>query len=224
MVIKILEKFYDLSYTISEEIPIYPGDPRPSLKPHHTKEKDNFNVTQITMGSHTGTHIDAQTHFLNKGNSIDKEPLSKFIGECVILDFSKEQDIGKGISESDLENYSTLINKGDIVLLYTGTSNKWIKDEGVRTNFSYLEISAANWIVTHNVKCLGIDAPSIERYGTNEGTCHNILLSNEIGIIENINSNLRAFIGKRMFLFCLPLSFKGVDGSPCRAILFELAK
>jgi arylformamidase len=224
MVIKILEKFYDLSYIISEEIPTYPNDPHPEFKSHHTKEKDNFNVTKIIIGSHTGTHIDAQTHFLNHGNSIDKEPLGKFIGECIILDISMEKGIGKGISESDLEHYSDLINREDIVLLYTGTSDNWLKDESIRTNFSYLEKSAANWIVAHNIKCLGIDTPSIERYGNNEGNCHNILLSNGIGIIENLNSNLKAFINRRMFLVCLPLPFKGIDGSPSRAILFELAK
>jgi kynurenine formamidase len=223
MVIKILEKIYDLSYTISKEIPIYPNDPQPEFKPHHTKKKDNFNVTKIIIGSHTGTHIDAQTHFLNHGNSIDKEPLSKFIGGCIILDISKEKGIGKGISESDLENYSDLINSNDIILLYTGTSDNWLKDEGVRTNFSYLEVSAANWIVNHNVKCVGIDTPSIDRYGNNEGNCHNILLSSGVDIIENLNSNLKSFVNKRMFLVCLPLPLKGIDGSPCRSILFELA-
>ncbi|KAA2281600.1 cyclase family protein [Candidatus Nitrosocosmicus sp. SS] len=225
MTVKISEKIYDISHTISKDMTVYPGDPEPDFMPYHTKENDNFNVTKIIMGSHTGTHIDAQTHFLNYGNSIDKEPLNKFIGECIIVDFSKKKKIGEGITDSDLKSYfeSTKVKENDIILLYTGTSKDcYLGHMDTKHNFTFIEPPAARWIVDNKIKCVGIDTMSIEKYGTKDGVCHDILLSNGVGIIENLNSNLEELCGKRMFLVCLPLSFKGIDGSPSRAILFDI--
>ena len=76
--------------------------------------------------------------------------------------------------------------------------------------------------MNHKVKCLGIDSFSVEKYGFAEGTVHKTLLAKDIGIIEGLNRELKAFVGKRMFLVCLPLLFKGLDGSPARAILFDI--
>jgi kynurenine formamidase len=85
-----------------------------------------------------------------------------------------------------------------------------------------LETSAANWIVNSGIKCVDIDTLSVEKYGLKEGLTHKKLLSNNVGIIENLNSNIRKFAGKRIFLVCLPLLFKNVDGSPARAIVFDI--
>jgi arylformamidase len=98
----------------------------------------------------------------------------------------------------------------DILLIYTSTSDQWSKNEGVRTNFSYLEPSAAQWLVDHNIKCVGIDSFSMEKYGFQKGLTHEKLLSSGVGIIEGINSKLKQFVGKRIFLVCLP--FPLMDG------------
>jgi arylformamidase len=156
-------------------------------------------------------------------NGIDKVPLNKFIGEAIILDLS---DVigGEGITNVDLDIHSKVIKRNDILLLYTGTSDKWEKEKDSQiNNFTYLDISAAEWIVDHGTTCVGIDTLSVEKYGFKEGLTHKKLLSNNIGIIENLNSNIRGFIGKRMFLVCLPLMLKCIDGSPARAILFDIA-
>jgi len=186
-----------------------------------TIEKQKVNVTRIVIGSHTGTHVDAQKHFIANGNSIDKEPLDKFMGEAVTLDISNI-NIGDGITGSDLENYSKVVKHKDILLLYTGTSDKWTKDDSIRNNFTYLEPSAADWIVDHRIKCVGIDTLSMEKYGFKEGLTHKKLLSNGIGIIENLNSNLKKIISMRTFLICMPLPLEGVDGTPARAVAFAI--
>jgi Predicted metal-dependent hydrolase len=223
--ITISRRFYDITNLITPDMLIYPGDPQPEFISVATLQKDKVNVTRITIGSHTGTHIDAQKHFIDNGLGVDKEPLNKFIGEVVILDISKKVGIGQGIKDYDLDDSSiTKIGmRNDILLLYTGTSDKWrIKDESIKNNFTYLEPSAAQWIVDHNIKCVGIDTFSIEKYGFKEGLAHKKLLSNRVGIIENLSSNLKKFIGKRMFLVCLPLLLEDIDGSPARTILFDL--
>ena len=85
-----------------------------------------------------------------------------------------------------------------------------------------MELSAVDWIVAHDIKCVGIDTLSIEREGFTEGIIHKKLLSHDIGIIENLNSNLRRFVDKRIFFICLPLLFEDLDGSPARAIVFDI--
>jgi kynurenine formamidase len=214
--------FYDLTHTISQDTPIYPGDPQPDFEPSSTIEKDSYNVTRIIMGSHSGTHVDAQKHFMMHGNSIDTEPLGKFIGESIVIDLSGKRNIGEGITCSDLGAYSKVIKDNDILLLYTGTSEYWMKDQNIKYNFTYLEPCAAQWIVDHHIKCIGIDTFSVEKYGCKEGSSHKILLSSSVGIIENLNSNLKNLSGKRVFLVCLPLLFEGVDGSPARTIAFDI--
>lgn len=174
------------------------------------------------MGSHSSTHVDAQKHFMIHGNSIDREPLSKFIGESIVIDLSGKRNIGEGITCSDLEAHSKVIKDNDILLLYTGTSEYWMKDQNIKYDFTYLEPSAAQWVVDHHIKCVGIDTFSIEKYGSKEGLSHKILLSSSVGIIENLNSNLKNLNGKRVFLVCLPLLLEGVDGSPARTIAFDI--
>jgi kynurenine formamidase len=214
--------FYDLTQIISKDIPVYPGDPQPDLEPTSTIDKNNYNVTRIIMGSHSSTHVDAQSHFMIDGNSIDREPLRKFIGESIVIDLSKRCDIGAGITCSDLETYSNLIKDNDILLLYTGTSEYWMKDQNIKFDYTYLEPSAAQWIADHHIKCVGIDTFSVEKYGSKDGLAHKILLSSSVGIIENLSSNMKDLSGKRVFLVCLPLLFEGVDGSPARTIAFDI--
>jgi arylformamidase len=211
-----LERFFDLTRTISQKMQVYPGDPQPKFEPHSTIKDDKVNVTRITVGSHTGTHVDAQSHFLSNGNSVESEPLSKFIGEATIIDVSVKERRGGSITANDLNRYSDTVQREDILLTYTGTGDR-------RTNFTYLDISAARWIVNHKIKCIGIDTLSIEKYGSKDAPIHKLLLSEGIGIIENLD-NLKQFVTKRMFLVCLPLPFEGIDGSPARAILFEMIK
>ena len=214
--------FYDLTQIISKDIPVYSGDPQPDFESSSTIERDNYNVTRILLGSHSGTHVDAQSHFLVNGNSIDREPVSKFIGESIVVDLSKRCKIGDGITSVHLDYYSDLIKDTDILLIYTGTSEYWMKNQNIKYNFTYLEPCAAQWIADHNIKCVGIDTFSVEKYGSREGSSHKILLSKQVGIIENLNSTLKMLSGKRIFLVCLPLLLEGVDGSPARTLAFDI--
>ncbi len=213
---KILGTFADITQLISPGMSVYPGEPQPRFEPLYAMEKDKVNVTKLTLGSHTGTHADAPSHFLPGGDGIDKVPLCNFIGEAVVLDMSRT---GGGITAAGLDACSAFVRPGDIVLLYTGAS-----DRKVGTDFSYLKPSAAQWMVDRGLKCVGIDSPSVEKYGSREGLAHKKLLSHNIGIIENLKSNLKKFVGKRMFLVCLPLLLAGVDAVPARAVLFDMAQ
>jgi arylformamidase len=191
-------------------MPVYPGDPKPKFDPYATIKDNNANITRITVGSHTGTHVDAPWHFLQEGNSIDMEPLDKFIGEAAIIDASGKNSI----TAEDFSGYD--IRSNDIILIYTGTGDR-------RTDFAYVDISAAEWMVEHEIKCVGIDTASVEEYGKKDAPVHKMLLARNVGIIENL-ANLKQFAGSRMFFVCLPLPLKGIDGSPARAVLFDIVK
>jgi len=216
------KSFHDLTHLLHKDMSVYPGEPEPEFDPIFMLGTDKVNVTKLTIGSHTGTHVDAPKHFISNGKSIDNVCLDRYIGEAIILDMSKKK-AGRGINDYDLDKQREEIRAGDILLLYSGTSNSWNRDS-TRKNFAYLEPSAAKWIVDHKIKCVGIDSYSVEKYGFTEGWTHKTLLSKGIGIIEGLNSNLKKFLRKRMFLVCLPLLLKGIDGSPARAVLFDICK
>jgi|SRR5581483_5295036 len=209
-----ITEFHDLTRTIHPRMQVYPRDPQPKFEPFSTIKEDKVNVTRITLGSHSGTHVDAQRHFFPNGKGVEKEPLSKFIGEAVVIDVSARPE--KGVTAEDLDIQAGAAQAGDILLLYTGTGDS-------HTNFMYLDVSAAEWIARKGIKCVGIDTLSVEKYGIKDAPAHKLLLSKDIGIIENLD-RLKQFVNKRMFLVCLPLPLEGIDGSPARAVLFEMIK
>jgi kynurenine formamidase len=215
--------FHDVSHIINEDMPIYPGDPIPKFQSVLNLEKDGVNVSRFSLGTHTGTHVDSPIHFISTGSGIEKESLAKFIGEAVVLDFSKKK-IGDGINGNDLNSYSSFTRSNDIILLYTGVSQYWNENylKKLGSRFTYLEPSAADWIVSHKIKSIGIDTFSIEKYGSKQAMTHKKLLSAGVGIIENLTENLKNFLGRRVFLVCLPLALEGLDASPARAVIFDI--
>lgn len=224
--ITISKSFHDLTSVINEDMLVYPGDPKPYFQSISTIKKNQVNVTRIILGSHTGTHVDAPIHFEADGEGISDFPTNKFIGETMILDMSDLEDHrngdDKGITANEFERYSDNIKKDDIVLLYTGSNDPSKAPESIMKEFSYIESSGADWIVDHGIKCVGIDSFSVEKYNFTTPLAHKKLLSNKVGIIENLNTELKKLIGKRMYLICAPLPLKGLDGSPARVLAFNL--
>lgn len=202
-------RIYDLTRTMTERMAVYPGDPEVMFESHKTIKDDGVNVTRLSFGTHTGTHIDSPSHFLPQGISVELEPADKFIGEADIVDLA-------GVKQVTAKDLASLQITSKILLIYTGTGQS-------QTEFTYLDASAAEWIAARHIKCVGIDTPSVEQFGSREAPVHKILLGNNVGIIENL-TNLKEFAGKKMFLVCLPLVLKGLDGAPARAILLEIVK
>ena len=78
----------DLTHTITPEMPMYPGSAAPSIKPTGSLTRDGFRETQLTIASHTGTHMDAPSHMLPRGSTLEVLPASQFCGRAVVLDVS----------------------------------------------------------------------------------------------------------------------------------------
>jgi arylformamidase len=195
----------DITRPLSEDILIYPGDKRPVFR---QEDRGHYLISDLHMSTHTGSHIDAPVHYLKRGDTIDSIPLSHIMGKCRVIDMTSA---GTSITSRHLMGRLDGIQR---LLLKTSFSEKECFDE----NFPSLTADAARFITGMNMKCVGIDSPSIESYNC-DGTVHRELLSKGCIIIELLNlSNVKE---GNYTLVALPLPFAGLDGSPARVVLIE---
>ena len=149
-------KVYDVSYLLNKSTPIYPGNASFSIKRVQNMPKDSSNSSEIIMGSHFATHIDAPVHMIENGKSIDQYPIDRFVGRCDVLDLSNlDKD---SIERKDLEKKRI---KNSIVLIKT--NNSIIGFDIFHEDFIYLSDSGSDYILDKGVKLMGIDAPSVKK-------------------------------------------------------------
>jgi kynurenine formamidase len=216
-------KAVDLTHELHNGMPVYPGDPSPSFVSYATLEKDGVNLTKLTLGSHTGTHIDAPRHFIPDGIGIDQISPNKLIGEAYVTDMSSKP-IGSAITGQDLRNnLEGHVAKDDIVVIYTGCSEHW-GEESVRSNYTYLTGDAAEYLVSKEVRAVGIDFLSVERFRAPDPIAHKTLLGNGIFIIESLSQATKQFVGKRTLMICMPIKLQNGDGAPSRIISVPSSK
>lgn len=202
---------FDISLSINENIILYPGDAEVSYHPICTIEKSGCNMTKITFGSHTGTHIDAPYHFLENGITIDQIPLNTFIGKCQVI--FVEKDI---ISKEEIQKK---INPGiKRIIFKTKNSTLWNIDNFSK-KFTHLTLSGAEYLIENNIILVGIDYVSIEQFGTPDFAVHKKLFSKNIPILEGLN--LTNIDPGEYYLIALPLKLENLDGSPVRAVLLK---
>jgi len=198
-------KIIDITRPLSEDILIYPGDIPPVFR---QEKRGNYLITGLHLSTHTGTHIDAPVHYLKTGDTIDTIPLSHVVGTCRVLDVTC---VGTSITANHLKGR---LDNVDRLLLKTSFSNTNQFEE----NYPSLTPDAARLITNCNMKCVGIDSPSIESYEC-DGTVHRELLSRGCIIIELLD--LSHVDEGEYTLVALPLPFTGLDGSPSRVVLFD---
>lgn len=176
-------------------------------------ENDGVQESLVTLGSHTGTHVDSPAHLQQSGQTIDKQNLFDLVGDCKVLDMTHVKDV---IQVADLEKCT--IDFEDIVLLKT--SNSFLNNNApFEHNFVYLDATAARFLALKKIRAVGIDYLGIER-GSKEHETHNILFDNNIVLIEGLR--LKEATAQEYFFCCLPLLIEGLEAAPARAILFEL--
>jgi len=207
-------KIYDLSLTVSNNLPTYPGDPKVVLKQKIEFSKSGYNVKSIQVGTHSGTHIDAPLHLIDKAANILDVPLDNFIGEATFIEILKEDN--EPIKIVDLKKFN--IRKDDIVIIRTGwEGKKYCK--GYFLDFPYFHLETADYFILKGIKSIGADIPSVD--GPNEGGAfHKKILGAGIGVIEAL-INLEPIVGKRLFFCGVPLKIKDGDGSPIRAVAVD---
>jgi kynurenine formamidase len=209
----------DLTLEISTKLPSFPGSPQPQFISWATNDRDGYNLELLFLSSHSGTHIDAPFHFIEKGLKIDKIPLERLVGNAVLCRIKKGAD--KVITKQDIiqfENKHGKLQPNTILIFVTG----WVKNLFKKYYFTKnpgLSISAAKYLVTKKISLVGIDSPSIDLGSDSKFLAHHQLLSNGILILENL-CNLEKISKVGFKLIVLPLKLKGSTGSPVRAIAF----
>lgn len=203
-------KIFDISWPISSATTGYKDKKVVNFQPVKSFDADGVRETTITISAHTGTHVDAPSHFVRDGKTIDQINLSSLIGKAKVFDMSVVSD---GITRDHLENLQ--IDAGDIVLFKTVNSATQATDK-FTPHFIFLEISGAQLLVERKVRAVGIDYLGIER-GQQGHLTHNLLFKHEISIIEGLR--LTNVSEGTYFLCCLPLNTIGIEAAPARAVL-----
>jgi len=198
---------------LHEEVIVYPGNPDYSLTRIKSIPEDSSNLSQIMMGLHTGTHVDAPLHVRNKGKSIDSTPLEHFYGDCQVLDLTGVP-FGEGITKSHLEDFEI---KTSIILLKTVNSGTGFKE--FKKDFVFLTEDGAEYLVSKGVTTVGIDYLSIQKFHTGYCASHCVLLDQCVSIFEGLDLS---GVKQGFYTFAgFPLLIKGGEAAPARAVLIE---
>jgi len=213
----------DLSHPVTAETQVYPGDPVPHIAQHSTIERDGFNLMRITMGSQSGTHVDAPYHFDDDTKKIDEVPLPLFVGPATVLncgELSARQAITSQLLGSQLER----VQPGDIVLFKTGWSKHYGTDEYF--NNPYIDAALVRDLLARGVLTFGLDAINIDETPDDShpgvGFPVHHLIAKAGGVICENLTNLEAIDFDRPLVSILPMKFIGIDGAPVRAVAMQV--
>jgi kynurenine formamidase len=210
-------KVIDLTLTISEEIPTFPGSPQPNFINWETLEKDGYNLELLFLSSHTGTHIDAPYHFLKKGQKIHQIVTRRLVTEAILIKIRKGAN--QSITKTDIEKFEKKYGKiddGSTVIFHTGWQ-KNLKKESYFLKNPGLAVSAAKYLASKKINLVGIDSPSIDLGKDSKFSVHHILAKSGILIVENL-ANLEKINSEMFHLIVAPLKLKNATGSPVRAM------
>lgn len=203
-----MSSLIDISLPLFQGSITYPNNPEVKFETLPTQSNV---ITKISIGSHSGTHIDAPSHAkIEGGATVDQLSLDIFSGPARVLDISEASE---SIQVSDLENKN--INSGERVILKTSNSARW--DEGFFPDFVFLSPEGAEYLASKGVILVGIDSLSIKQKGNPDNRPHTNLLEKGVPIIEGLD--LSKVEEGNFMLYAFPLKFIGIDGSPCRAVL-----
>ncbi|NND70068.1 MAG: cyclase family protein [Rhodothermales bacterium] len=209
-------KLIDLSHPLEHGQLNFPFDPKLSVLVHNTVSSIGYNITQLSMSTHQGTHLDAPFHFYDDGKTLDQMQLEQFYGACSIIDLAPGAFVQakQELTIEMFEPHEDLFVAGARIIYRTGWDRMFGKPEFF-SDFPTLTLEAAQWIADRQIGLLGMDTPTPS---TDWKECHHILLKKgvEIVIVEGL-TNLEKLPPE--FVFCgFPLNIKGRDGSPIRAV------
>lgn len=212
---------YDISVPIENSMVSWPGDPGVAIdKRLDLCCGDPATVSSLNLGVHTGTHVDAFSHFLKDGQSLSEMDLSRYIGPARVIEIQNPTVItDEELQAHDLSNTTRILFK-------TANSNSFWSREPFNEHFCHIHPDAAEYLVQQGIQLVGVDYLSVESYHAQtlygqSAPTHQILMKAGIYIVEGLY--LKDIPPGSYELTCLPLSLTGVDGAPARVILRGLA-
>jgi kynurenine formamidase len=204
----------DLSRPLHGGMAVFPGDPAVEFAPADAQAP--WQVTRLTLGTHSGTHIDAACHYVPDGRTIDQYPLERFVLDAWVVPVAAEGEAEIGWGQ--LSGQLPADPAGAGILLRTGWDERFGGAEAER--HPYLSPEAAHGLVAAGVTLVGTDALNVDATALGTTHAHEALLGADVLVVENL-TNLAALPAGRPFrCVFLPLRLTGADGSPIRACAF----
>jgi len=207
-----MSEFVDLSLQLSDGTRALDPDPITFVNLYHTIEKDGYNLSQVIISSHVGTHIDAPKHFLENGKTLDKFSLNNLIKKAILLDFSHKK-AKELITRKEIEEFDEKIKPGLAVIIRTDWSKTFPSHE-----FGYdgpnVSTEAVEYFVEKEISILGVEPPTLN--WEDNPNSHKKLLSAEILLVEGL-TNLGKIKTDAFKFYAIPLNIRDIDGFPVRA-------
>ncbi len=203
--------FIDISLPLRPGLVVWPGDPPFELR--RTAELtrgDACNLSELHLGAHAGTHVDAPYHYIEAGARIDEAPIEALVGPARVLDFKVDR-----IGPAELEPHQ--IEAGERILLRTRNSMGALRAASFRPEFARLTAGGAEWLAGRGIAAVGIDYLSVGGEDAEGEAIHRSLLGAGIWLIEGLD--LAAAAPGAYELICLPLRIEGAEAAPARALL-----
>jgi len=207
-----MTEWIDITQPVTAGMPVWPGDPEVAVRPIARIGEGGAasNVSEWTMSSHAGTHVDPPLHFVPDAPGVDQLNLNILCGPCRVLDFAGREG---HVTPEMLEEAG---GWGEArLLLKTRNSNRY--DGAFHEDFTAITPGAAAWLVAHGVRLVGIDGPSIEAFGASGFPVHHTLLESGVIVVEGLM--LAGVDPGRYELVCAPMKWKDADGAPARVFL-----
>ena len=207
-------RIFDISMPIANGGLVYPGNPEIRIAPHSEIAKGgSSNLSHLSFGSHTGTHVDAPRHFLDAGTTVDRLPLSALIGPARVLAFGEDV---MSVTAADLQRNP--LSGVERVLMRTRNS-ALLRDRDFHKDYTFIAPDGAEYLAALGVKLVGVDYLSVEQFHSGHHKTHRTLLGRGIVIVEGLDLSQ---IPPGDYAFCcLPLRLESLDGAPARAILMK---
>ena len=209
-------KAIDLTYTIKEEMTVFPGTEMPKLINTSNYEKDGFRETSISIYSHVGTHMDPPAHIYPDRTTLDEFPASQFVGKGLVIN-CRDLNEGEDITLDCILKYGKKAEEVDFLLFNTGWDKYWGTDKYFG-DYPCVNDNVLDYVVNGNYKGIGFDTIGIDPVLDENLSRHKKLFKDkDIVNIENLK-NLE-LCGEEIFKFsCCPLKIENSDGAPVRAI------
>ena len=207
-------KVYDVSIPLRAGMPTYEGEPGPRLEfAKQLAKGDSATVSILSLGSHTGTHVDAPSHFLDGAPGVEGLPLEALVGPAFVADHAGEGHI----TAADLDSLGIPADC-ERLLFKTRNGRLW-DDAEFHRDFIAVAPDAARALAERGMRLVGIDYLSIERFRPERHEVHETLLASGVVILEGLD--LRAVPAGEYLLVCAPLNVVGAEGAPARALLID---
>lgn len=207
----------DVSLPIGPDLLTWPGDPAIEIAPRLRLSKgDPANVSELRIGTHTGTHVDPPVHFVEGAAGIDEIPVGLLVGECVVAD---ARGLRGQLGPAELNGLG-IFPGAERVLLKSDNSEIWRRlPAPFPDEYVCLSPEGAKWVVEAGIRLIGVDFLSVEMRGAEGHPAHVELLANGVVIVEGLN--LGEVAPGEYTIAVLPLMIVDGDGGPARAVLIE---